>query len=87
MASPHLLLLLLHSSCLASPPSAREMYDSMSMMVSGQPYPSVWWEEREACMVTLSPSLTHTMDMAWAGMRDFWNTRGAEKDTWYITMF
>ena len=38
-------------------------------------------------MATLSPSLTHTMDMAWAGMRDFWNTRGTETDTWYRVMF
>ena len=47
----------------------------------------MWWEEREACMATLSPSLTHTMDMAWAGMRQFRNTRGTEEDAWNRVKF
>ena len=63
-------------------PSAREMYDSMSLMVSGSTYPSHWWEERSACFASLSPTLEDTMDNAWAGMRHFWTTRGQEGDTW-----
>jgi len=66
----------------ADPPSAREMYDSMSKMVTGSAFPSHWWEERNACLASLSPTLETTMDKAWAGMRHFWTTRGQEGDTW-----
>jgi len=70
------------SSSKAEPPSAREMYDSMSRMVTGSGYPSHWWEERTACLASLSPTLETTMDNAWAGMRQFWTTRGQEGDIW-----
>ena len=112
-------LLLTFSACSkqADPPSAREMYDSMSKMVTGSAYPSHWctiivvivttitiklivitivtifitilsphrhhrWEERNACLASLSPTLESTMDKAWAGMRQFWTSRGQEGDTW-----
>ena len=87
MFSQNLLLCLLLTVFGASPkredvPSAREMYDSMSLMVTGSTYPSHWWEERSACFASLSPTLEATMDNAWAGMRHFWTTRGQEGDTW-----
>ena len=71
--------------CLAAPTEAastREVYDSISLLVSGAPYPSVWWEERAACLGSLSPTLEATMDQAWAGMLDYWTTRGRPSDPW-----
>jgi hypothetical protein len=29
---------------------------------SGGPYPALWWEERGACLASLSPGLETTMD-------------------------
>ena len=79
---PLVLKALAASSSKADPPSAREMYDAMSLMVTGSDYPSHWWEERNACFASLSPTLETTMDNAWAGMRQFWTTRGQEGDIW-----
>ena len=62
--------------------STRQIYDSISLMVSGAPYPSVWWEERVACLSSLSPTLEATMDQAWAGMLHYWSTRGTASDPW-----
>jgi len=61
----------------------RQMYDSMSKLVTGQPYPSIWWEERVACMNFLSPTLEATMENAWSGMQEYWTSRGTENDTWH----
>merc|ERR1711971_554391 len=84
MFSQYLLLpmILTYVSSKAEPPSAREMYDSMSRMVTGSDYPSHWWEERSACFASLSPTLETTMNNAWAGMRHFWTTRGQDGDIW-----
>ena len=81
-SAPSLLLLSLLPSPGHSVPSARQQYDSMSLLVSGSPYPSVWWEEREACMAALSPSLASTMDQAWAGLAHYWTTRGDGDYLW-----
>ena len=66
--------------CVAGP-SAREAYDSMSLMVSGAAYPPVWWEERVSCLSSLSAGLEATMEKAWAGMVEYWGPRGGPGDT------
>ena len=63
--------------------STHDQYDSMSLLVSGQPYPLVWWEERAACLATLSPGLEEVLEQAWTGMVDYWGARGGPADTWY----
>ena len=35
----------------------REMYDSISRMLTGSNYPTIWWEERSACLATLDPGV------------------------------
>jgi len=71
----------------SSPPGgksgARVQYDAMAKLVSNDPYPSLWWEERSACLNSLSPKLENTMEKAWAGMQEYWATRGVEDDTWH----
>ena len=37
--------------------SARETYDSISRMLTGFDYPSIWWEERSACLASLDPGV------------------------------
>merc|ERR1712223_48635 len=63
--------------------AARAQYDAMAKLVSNEPYPSLWWEERSACLNALSPTLEATMERAWAGMQDYWRNRGGEGDTWH----
>jgi len=63
--------------------SARQNYDSIAILVTGEPYPSLWWEERTACLAKISPTLEASLDAAWAGMNQYWDTRGGENDTWY----
>jgi len=63
--------------------AARAQYDAMAKLVSDDSYPSLWWEERSACLKSLSPELENTMEKAWAGMQEYWATRGVEGDTWH----
>ena len=55
----------------------------MSLMVSGAAYPPVWWEERVACLSSLSEGLEATIEKDWAGMVEYWGSRGGQGDTWY----
>ena len=34
------------------------------------------WEERKSCLSKLSPTLESSLDAAWAGMNQYWDTRG-----------
>jgi len=63
--------------------SSRPNYDSISLLLTGEPYPSLWWEERRSCLAKLSPTLESSLNAAWAGMTQYWQTRGGENDTWY----
>ena len=60
-----LLLILLFSPGLLSVPSTREVYDDISLMLTSSPYPSLWWQERQACLAQLSPSLEASLERAW----------------------
>ena len=77
-----MLLLTLVLSSAGARHSAREMYDSISMMMSGEPYSAVLWEERIACMDSVSPDLVSTMENAWAGMEEYWLSGGGHDDPW-----
>ena len=43
----------------------RRMYDSMAQLVGEPSYPDLWWSERQTCFDSLSPGLSHTLEMAW----------------------
>ena len=43
----------------------RAMYDSMAQLVGEPSYPDLWWSERQTCFDSLSPGLSHTLEMAW----------------------
>ena len=38
------------------------------------------WEERSACLAKISPTLEASLDAAWAGMNQYWDTRGDYDD-------
>ena len=38
------------------------------------------WEERSACLAKISPTLEGSLDAAWAGMNQYWDTRGDYDD-------
>ena len=58
----HFLLLL---STTAEESVTRAMYDSMAQLVGEPSYPDLWWSERQTCFDSLSPGLSHTLEMAW----------------------
>ena len=63
-------------------PMTRAMYNSMSNLMGEAEYPELWWEERAECFEQISPELGDTMEKAWEGMVEYWNSRGKEGDTW-----
>ena len=51
------ILFLLHFFAFCTGQGARETYDSISGMLTGSDYPSIWWEERSACLASLDPGV------------------------------
>ena len=80
--SSSILLTCLCSSTFSLLPLTRDMYNSMSRLMGETMYPESWWQERSECFEQLSPELADTMEKAWEGMVEYWNTRGKEGDTW-----
>jgi len=78
-----LFLLPLLAVCTGQGLGARETYDSISRMLSGSNYSTIWWEERAACLASLDPGVEVALDNAWQGMLHYWETRGTESDLWY----
>ena len=60
----------------------RMMYDSMSQLVGDPSYPDTWWDERDRCLSSISPSLTASLERAWQGMIQYWEMGGLEEDVW-----
>ena len=52
-----LFLLPLFAVCLGQDLGARETYDGISQMLTGSNYPTIWWEERSACLASLDPGV------------------------------
>lgn len=77
------LLLLCVDTTIGGLHSARQIYDSITMTMTGTNYSSQWWQERAACMDSISPHLQSTMERAWAGMEEYWTNGGGEGDPWY----
>ena len=75
----HFLLLL---STSAEESVTRTMYDSMAQLVGEPSYPDLWWSERQTCFDSLSPDLSDTLEMAWAGMVKYWEVGGVRYDYW-----
>ena len=40
------------------------------------------WSERSACLASLSPSLAGDLELAWAGVVQYWQAGGGEDDIW-----
>ena len=52
-----LFLLPILAVCTGQGLGARETYDSISRMLSGSNYSTIWWEERAACLASLDPGV------------------------------
>ena len=61
----------------------RAVYDGMARLAGETEYSSVWWAERAECFTRLAPGLQNQLELAWAGMVEFWQAGGGPGDPWH----